>query len=540
MNQPYQASPIVRWPDLGLWNLYFLAKFALLWLGLLNFHALLNLLFAVGLLLPLPGRTLRVLRQIVAIPLGTALFYKDTWYPPFRRLFEQTEVLAFTPAYIAELLERFINWNVIGVLCVLVLGYALIAPWLRLSLINVALLAWLFLASSLPALVPMQTTSPTLASGPFTGVQPIATGERPDTDVIDDWLEQFYREQVMQRVEFPERNDAAEPFDLLILNICSLAWDDLEDAGLRDNPLLRRMDVVFDNFNSATSYSGPAAIRVLRSSCGQVRHQDLYEPPREHCLLFDNLARLGFSAELLLNHNGPVTHQYLSTLHAQNLPQPRMSSDDFAPALKAYDGAVIARDLDMLQAWWQQRMTESTPAVSLFYNSITLHDGNRITSPDGGTRRATFKERAETFVNDIDRFIDLLYRSGRRVVVVLVPEHGAAVHGDLMQISGMREIPTRAITHTPVGIKLINMGESPQASPQRVSEPSSYLALTELITRIYADQGTALDWPRLLSDLPRTAAVSENAEAVVVEYGGRSYVRLKGQPQWMPYPPTGR
>lgn len=531
MSEAVATAPVLKWPELGLWNLYFLGKFVLLWMGLLDFNPLLNLLFAAGLLLPLPGQWLPRLRTIVAVPLGAALLYKDTWYPPFRRLFEQSELLAFSVDYVIDLLGRFVNWDVLGVLFALALAYLFIAPWVRLTLISVALLLWVYLAGALPAFhVPAQTVA--TESGAAQGADsPLA-----ESKAIDAWLEQFYREQAGKVTRFPDANPSAEPFDLLVLNVCSLAWDDLEDAGMRDNALLRRMNVVFDRFNSATSYSGPAAIRMLRASCGQSHHIKLYEPANEQCMLFDNLAKLGYSPELMLNHNGPITRKYMTFLAGQHLPPPLMSSDEFPTALKSYDGANIARDHDVLQAWWGHRLKEDKPAVSLFYNTITLHDGNRITNADGSTRRASFQERAKTFLEDIDQFIDRVQQSGRRVVLVLVPEHGAAVHGDRMQISGMREIPSRSITHVPAAIKLINMGENDQQGPQHVTTPASYLAVSELIARLYAQQGGPLDLAALIHDLPTTAAVSENSDSAVVEYQGRPYVRIKGQTQWMLYP----
>ncbi|WP_394559522.1 cellulose biosynthesis protein BcsG [Aquipseudomonas alcaligenes] len=531
MTEAVLAQPASRWPELGLWNLYFLIKFILLWMGLLDFNALLNLLLAAGLLLPLPGLWLPRLRQLIAVPLGVALFYKDTWYPPFRRLFEQSEVLAFSTDYVIDLLGRFVNLDVLGVLFAVALAYLFLAPWLRLTLVNVVLLLWVYLAGALPAFsVPAQSVAGEVSS------EQVATGQVAESKAIDAWLEQFYREQAGKMTKFPERNPTAEPFDLLVLNVCSLAWDDLEDAGMRDNALLRRMNIVFDRFNSATSYSGPAAIRMLRASCGQTPHVALYEPAQEQCMLFDNLAKLGFSAELMLNHNGPITRKYMTFLAGQHLPAPLISSDDFPAALKSYDGANIARDQDVLRAWWKHRLTEQKPAISLFYNTITLHDGNRATNPDGSTRRATFQERAKTFLGDLDAFIDLVQQSGRRVVLVMVPEHGAAVHGDRMQISGMREIPSRSITHVPAAIKLINMGESDQQGPLHVTTPASYLAVSELIARLYGQQGGALDLPALIHDLPTTAGISENSDSSVVEYQGLPYVRLKGQTQWMPYP----
>lgn len=531
MTDAVAAAPVTRWPELGLWNLYFLAKFVLLWMGLLDFNALLNLLLAAGILLPLPGLWLPRIRQAVTVLLGAALFYKDTWYPPIRRLFEQSEVLAFSVDYVIDLLGRFVNWDVLGVLFAVGLLYLFIAPWVRLTLVSVALLLWVYLAGALPAI-----SAPAQSVAGETGTTQGASSPVAESKAIDAWLEQFYREQAGKSTRFPERNTTAEPFDLLVLNVCSLAWDDLEDAGMRDNALFRRMNVVFDRFNSATSYSGPAAIRMLRASCGQPHHIQLYEPANAQCMLFDNLAKLGYSPELMLNHNGPITRKYMTFLAGQHLPAPLMSSDDFPTALKSYDGANIARDHDVLQAWWSHRLKEQKPAVSLFYNTITLHDGNRITNADGSTRRASFQERAKNFLGDIDQFIDMIQQSGRRVVLVMVPEHGAAVHGDRMQISGMREIPSRSITHVPAAIKLINMGENDQQGPQHVSEPSSYLAVSELIARLYAQQGGPLDLAALTHDLPTTAAVSENSDSAVVEYQGRPYVRIKGQTQWMLYP----
>ncbi len=57
------ASPWLDWHGLGGWNIYFLAKFALLWAGYLNFHPLINLVFAAFLIFPLPSTGLRRIRH---------------------------------------------------------------------------------------------------------------------------------------------------------------------------------------------------------------------------------------------------------------------------------------------------------------------------------------------------------------------------------------------------------------------------------------------------------------------------------------------
>ncbi|MEI9292520.1 cellulose biosynthesis protein BcsG, partial [Pseudomonas aeruginosa] len=95
--------------------------------------------------------------------------------------------------------------------------------------------------------------------------------------------------EAKRKSTFPSSLPAdAQPFELLVINICSLSWSDIEAAGLMSHPLWSHFDIEFKNFNSATSYSGPAAIRLLRASCGQTSHTNLYQPANNDCYLFDN------------------------------------------------------------------------------------------------------------------------------------------------------------------------------------------------------------------------------------------------------------
>jgi len=525
---------LARWPGLGGWNLYFLAKFLLVALGMLDFQALPNLLFAAFLLLPLPGRWLRIARQLVAVPMGVALFYQDTWFPPFSRLLAQPGVLDFSWDYLLELLGRFINWNLLGALALLLVGYLYLRHWLRLSTLSLLGLTWLAVGG-LPSLaVNAGQPSGNVVASPGKPAQAAALA---DNATLDSWLERFFASERERVTAFPAINADEQPFDLLVINICSLAWDDLSAAGLRDNPLLSRLDVIFDQFNSATSYSGPAAIRVLRASCGQSSHAGLYQSAPEQCLLFQNLAKLGFQSNTLLNHSGHFDN-FIGDITQQHMPQPGLRNTDFPRALVGFDGSPIASDLDVLRRWWGQRSGSAAEHVSLFYNSISLHDGNRIVTADGGTRVADYATRATRLFGELGTFLDELERSGRRVVVAIVPEHGAALHGDRMQLSGMREIPTPSITHVPVGLRFIGMGQPARSEPLRVSAPTSYLALSELVSRVYAGLGQQqpLDVPGLLTDLPTTEQVAQTSGAEVVNYQGRAYMRLQGQADWQPIP----
>lgn len=524
------------WPGLGLWNLYFLIKLAMFWGGYLNLQILPNLVFAAVLLVPLRNRYLALLRTLIAIPPAVALFYQDTWLPPFSRLLDQPGVLNFSGDYLLDLAGRFIDPNLCGALLLLVVAYFFLRQWLRLTTLTLAGFAWLGGAGLMAMHAPVQQST---TQAPSTGGAPIVSAE-PDNATLDTYLQNFYNTEAGRQVVFQPSQSAAQPFDLLLINICSMAWDDLDAVGLRNNSLLQQMDIVFENFNSATSYSGPAAIRLLRASCGQQPHSKLYDVAPEQCLLMDDLRKLGFNSEVMLNHTGQF-EGFIDEVRAQgSLPAPEVSVSSLQRALVGFDGSSIWRDRDVLNKWWQHREAQSDSRVALFYNTTTLHDGNRSLTLDGGTKSAEYKPRAQALIDDLSTFLKDLEKSGRRVAVVIVPEHGAALHGDRMQISGMREIPSSSITHVPVGIKLVGMGKNTRSEPILVTAPSSYLALSEIISRLYAapPQGDGLgpDWQALLADLPQTPVVSENAGTVVLDYAGKPYVRIKENGAWLPYP----
>ena len=542
--------PLRHWRGLGSWNLYFLAKFALLWSGSLDFHPLANLTFAAALLVPLPPVWLHRLRHIIAIPVGVALFYYDTWLPPASRLITGAEEISkFSTDYLLELAQRFIDLPMIGTALVLLVAYLFLSQWLRATVFTVAALLYIALpnlpkpiATQTMAHATINTTAPTttqLAATPPASDKTANTAPLPPTNAnLEAHLQAFYKYEKTRKTAFPPITGHASPFDLLILNICSLSWADLEDVNLSNHPLFGKMDIIFDNFNSATSYSAPAGIRLLRASCGQEPHSDLYKPPPPGCFLFDNLRELGFTTSLALNHNGKYGG-YLDSLRAQGqLPAPTVKTAQLPRALNAFDGSPVWRDLDVLNAWWQQRQQTSTQRAALFYNTITLHDGNRFITPNGGSKRADYQPRLQALLDDLDTFLAELERSGRPVVVLIVPEHGAALRGDRLQIAGLREIPSPNITHVPVLIKLVGVKTPHQGGPIHISAQSSFLALSEIVSRLRdgkAFSAPDFDWQALVKDLPKTERVSETDSSVVMFYQNSPYIRL-GDSGWQEYP----
>lgn len=534
------------WRGLGGWNLYFLAKFALLWFGYLNFHALPNLVFMAFLLMPIPSQRLHRWRHYLAIPIGIALFYHDTWLPGINSILSQGSQLAgFSAQYLLELINRFINWQMIGAAFVLFIAYLFVAQWVRVTVFTVAALAWLNIvniAGPAVSLLPAASTATAggantpATSAPAAGDAAPADSLPPTSANLTAYLNQFYEREKGRATAFPAALPAdAQPFDLLVINICSLAWADMDAVNLQNHPLWSKMDIMFDNFNSATAYSGPAAIRLLRASCGQLSHHDLYQPVNQQCYLFDNLAKLGFKEQLMLDHSG-VFGNFLKELREQGgMQAPLMSQAGVGNELTSFDGEPIYNDLGLLTRWLDQQQKGGDGRTATFFNVIPLHDGNRFV---GSNKSADYQPRAQKLFDQLNTFLDQLEKSGRKVVVVIVPEHGAALVGDKMQMSGLRDIPSPNITHTPVGIKLVGMKAPHQGGPLQIKTPSSYLALSELVSRLVDGKvfsESSVDWQTLTQGLPQTPVISENDNAIVMQYQGKPYIRLNGG-DWVPYP----
>jgi cellulose synthase operon protein YhjU len=545
-----QSSAVVlpaamsSWRGLGLWNFYFITKLVLLWYGQLNFHALENLAFAAFLLFPLSPQWLHRLRHVLAIPLGVALYYYDSWLPPFSRLLANSaQVGQFSADYMLELAGRFINPTWLATGLILLVGYLFISQWIRVTSFTVATLVLVLVLGNSQLFVPQQATVAVRLSTAVSGA-PVAGDAAPvviDDAFLNAALDDFYTRQGQQVTQFPSALAAdALPVDVLMLNICSLAWDDLDESGMRQHPLWAKMDILFDDFNSAATYSGPAVLRLLRASCGQASNADLYRPGAKQCFLFENLKQLGYTDGLLLNHTGRFDNMLGLLRDGGRLQAEASPFGELRPALTGFDGSPIYRDRDVLTQWWQQRLSSGSPREALFYNSITLHDGNRrLDKVTGKAVSADYKVSLNQVLDDLDSFIEHLQASAKPVLLVIVAEHGAALRGDLMQVKGMREIPSPTVTHVPAGIKLINAKAQLPQQPLHIQAPSSYQALSELIARLVdgeAYRTADFDLLGVTRDLPGLdMVVAENEGSVMVRLHNEHYLRMENQ-GWIPYP----
>lgn len=506
----------------------------------MGFHAWLNIAFAASLAIPIPERYARLkhikpLRQAIAIPAGIALFYYDTWLPPIRRVVSQTSQLeGFSLTYLMELTGRFFNPLVVAGLLLLYVIYFFARKKFRIS-------SFVFLAMLAPLIFIGQAKTSSPPDAPQTDVaDAVASISGSPTDAsLTEQLNSFYRNEAGRTISFspPAKLDA--PFDIIFLHVCSLSWDDLDFTRQRDNPLLKRFDIVFTSFNSAASYSGPAAIRLLRGSCGQPSHKALYDSAQQQCLTLDNLQKIGFERQLAMNHDGHYGNFLNDVREHGGLKVTPFETRELPPYLQSFDGTPVHDDYAVLSDWWEKRLQSPAERVALFYNTISLHDGNHYSGRRTNSMEI-YPPRLTRLLENMNRFFSVLQASGRRAVVVLVAEHGASVRGDKMQIAGLREIPTPRISTVPVGIKLIGLSDNPAAKPLLVATPTSYLAVSQLLSNfitITPFGKNNLSMEDYVRDLPSTEFVAENEDVVVMRRDKQYFIHSRNA-EWVEYDPS--
>lgn len=512
---------------LGGWNLYFLAKLTLFWRELIGFHPLENLAFALLLLIPLKSPAWQRVRRAMSIPAGIALLYYDSWLPPLGRILSQGNLIAnFSPAYLIELGGRFISIPVVALLVIIGAAYLLLVRWLRFSVLVTGAMLALAVGGS--------PSKPSPGASTATGAA-LTGSEKKDPETV---LRDFFEREATRAVAMPKPAADDMPFDVVFIHVCSLSWDDLRVMKLENHPLWQRFDFLLTRFNSAATYSGPAAIRIQRATCGQQSHDKLYAPAAANCNLMESMRQAGFQPALILNHDGHFDG-FLKFVQAQGPMQiPPMALGASRVAQYSFDGSPIYDDGDVLRLWLDARGKAATERMAVYYNTISLHDGNRLSGSKGqGSSLETYGMRLTKLLDDLDGFIQATEKSGRRAVVALIPEHGAAVRGDRMQIAGLREIPSPAITLVPVGIKVIGPKVHRNGNAVRINETTSYLAISELIARMLARtpfSAAGFAPSGYVAELPATRFVAQNEDAVVIESGG-GYLLRQGKENWVDY-----
>lgn len=537
------------WNGFGLWNVFFFCEFLLSYLKYININLLYNTVLACWLILPTPWRWLRWVRNFVGFVGAVVLLYSESWLPSLSSFFNNLDNLRdFSVAYYLDFFASAINWDMVSVLFVMLVLYYLTKDWINITACTVITFLACFVGPliwhNIAPLMPIRQIVVAQSGDVQSTTVKKTEAEVPQNELtvaksplsLDDWLSNFYEDQLKQQVNFPDAVSPDQtPFDLIFLNICSLAKDDLVASGINLQAFEKHFDIVYEKFNSATSYSGPATIRLLRGACGQRSHRRLYEGREPECEIVTQLQGIGFHPFFYMDHNGEF-EDYIGGLRERaGLSTPLSPIDQLPRQYTAFDGSGIVRDSAVFDKWLKDIEQKKGNSVTLF-NLVSLHDGTR----DALDKQSVpYKPRAELLIKDIENFMEELQKTGRNIMLIVIPEHGAALRGDVVQMARLRDLPSRRITDIPVMVKFFGANMPHVESPVLIKETSSYQSLSEMVKRVitsnfFASKQSLGSIEELTSNLPKTDWVAENSGSIVLERDGQDYVRI-GDGQWLPY-----
>lgn len=526
-----------RFTGLGVWNVYFIIAFALAAFGYIELNLLGNALLMAWLLLPVGPKWLRILRGTLGVAAAAVLLYSESWLPGVDSILANKGGIAgFSLLYMAEFALDFINVKMVGWGLLVFLGYFLVRRYVRVTFFTIVYFLGAVTMPWVQSILPERAPVVTADAGGQTNeaAAPAKTG-KADAKAVGEWYDAFLAYEHDRRARFPNGlSEKDTPFDILLLSICSVSNDDLAVSQLDQHPLFKEFNIRFDSFNAATAYSGPALLRLLNGACGQPSHSELYGERRPECEIMTRLGTLGYSQRLLMDHSGEYDN-FLQSMRDKAGVTATLDNAKYPTRYMGFDDEEIADSLAVLRHWQRTQVKSKAGRTVTLINFIALHDGNRL---PGRGRAEPFKPRAQEMFDNIRTFLRELERSGRKTMVVIVPEHGAAVRGDKIQVPRLRDIPTMRISRVPVMVKFVGLKGMPN-EPIHVTGNTSYLALTSLIgktleTDYFSKDGGTVPLEQLVHDLPQTNPVSENGTVQTLEYQGREYFRQNGG-EWKPY-----
>lgn len=504
-----------------MWSFYFLGKLYLFIKGYIRFNFIFNLLLAIFVFLPLPKdiryrRTLKALKLFSGLVFAVLLLWYDSWLPPI--LYSIRTIIQNgipTKEFVVQFLMSSINPWVIGVLLLILLACYFLNKRVTLT----------------PAVIALILIVPLSGLG----------AKKANKEDIDAYMDTFYKSESVRAVKFEQSKGNGPKFDIILVHICSLAWDDLKFIGLDNHPFLKQFDLLFANFNGATGYSDPSAIRLLLANCGQRSYSGLYQNPPKGCYLLESLREQGYETYSAIDNISTV-NKFVDHVINYGMADPPIETKGIPIKQYNYDNSPLYDDLGLLRKWLEIRQRAGSDKAALYINITSLHGGAHAAGEKQWWDRNEvdrYKRYVLLLFEDLEKFFNDLSATGRNYVILFVPEHGVAMRGSSIQPQGLRDIPLPQITNVPVGIKLIGDGHPPVPEKQElISKPTSYLALAYMLSSYLKAPpfGAGKSFPQdVIDNIPETSFVAEN-EIIKVAKKGPDYFMFDKDKKWVKLP----
>ncbi len=493
------------------WIFYFLVVVYLQISQMINVSTFLNLALCIFIFFPISsswphGKVVRIIRNILGYAFGIMLLWHESYLPPVQTLWnffvrpELRPSMKFVTDFISSHFDvKFFAIALLLIPIVYVLTYTKTRKYS--AVFFIACLVILFF----------------------------------DQKVVirRDLSRDFFLHESGRLVEMSQ--SPQNKFDVVFLQICSWSWADLEYIHFNTHPLFGQFDYIFTNFNSATSYSDPAALRLLQANCGQKTEGEIFSEVPEKCYLFDNLKKLGYSTYTAMNHDGTYS-DFKDKIHQFGKADLPIGIDNLKPVELSFDDSAIYRDGEVLDNWLELRKGNFDKAA-LYYNSVTLHTGGSYIDKPKVTEDEQYAFAFNNLATDLDDFIGKIKKTNRNTILVLLGEHGAALQGSSVEYATVRDVPLPSITQVPVAIKLFGPNFNKQDNGQDVTIDSStsYLALVQLLSNLLEKNPidrTDLQDAKITQDLPSTDFVSETGTGLIVQNSSGLFYRSKNDSVW--------
>jgi cellulose synthase operon protein YhjU len=353
-----------------------------------------------------------------------------------------------------------------------------------------------------------------------------------------EYLESFYNAESQRLIMFHQPDTESTPFDIVILHISSLSWDDLKEIGItQEDPFFKQFDYLFTNFNSAVISDSGAVMRLMLSNCGQKSNKEINkdELPNNMCLLIERLTSVGYTPYVSMDSND-INGDYAKifkkigfnkavTITKENLTANALYLDEKSPLYSNYA---------ILKKWFDTRKSLRSERTFLYHNSILLKQGSHWIDDKQWTSRDNrdqYKDVYSSLLKDIQQFIDLLKSSKRNTLLIIIPEYGRYLSVN----SKAEDMPLPKITKVPVGIKFIGPIFNDTIVQQHIiSKPASYFAISWILSKFIENSPfgkTPMTSEDIVFKIPMTDFVSEQDGRVIMEMDG-SYLFYGEDKKW--------
>lgn len=491
-------------------GLYFF-KLGLFAFSLTNFSLFYNLvvffLLAVHINKPIINRVWRLLIGSLAF----ILFYHDSYLPSLEQIMAQKDNLTnFSVDYILEFIKEFINIYMIIAFVVATIALKFINKYIRaFSIIVLLMLIMPFMNLDI------------LRIG-FSNDDVIRINENLFTKKVDknsiftqsnlnDFEEKFYESQEDLILEVPSIPENFSKFNIVLVHVDGLSNFDLSKLDLKDVSTLKRFDAYLTNFNTVSSESSTNIKRLLFNSlCGQKPYKDLEISTTSSCSLVGALKNLGYKTQFIFDDEIELAKQ------KQSIFQNEM---------------VLLSDLDKLNS----SIKEAFDSVQKF-SSEPLFQYVHLNALTKEKNVANYKNKAISLLIRLGRLMDLIEKTKKPTLMIMLPSRGSFVFNDVTQPTGFGYIPSLRLTKASAMIKFFRSSGVNEIAIYE--KPVSYMGLTELIFRVLENNSfsnsTVFSPKSLVEELTKNEYVNDNQTASFIEIKQKQFYKILDS-KWTEY-----